>query len=76
MLSSLVHVFAEPNNFLGKEFEFAPRLGPFIALAFLGFVMSVLGHLFSSRTMVVAGIVTVFASVLLLPLVLFLSGRG
>jgi sulfite exporter TauE/SafE len=76
MLSSIVLVLAEPNNFLGEDFEFAPRLGPFLALAFFGFIIGVLGHLFSSKTMVIAGILMVFASVLLLPLALYLSGRG
>lgn len=76
MLAALVLVFAEPNNFLGKEFEFAPRLGPFLALAFFGFVMGVLGHLFNSKTMVVTGIVIVFLAIIALPIVLFLSGRG
>jgi hypothetical protein len=76
VLSALVLIFAEPNNFLGKDFEFAPRLAPFLALAVFGFVFAVLGHLFSSKLMVVAGIVMVFASVILLPLVLYLSGKG
>jgi len=64
------------HDFLGKEFKFEPALGPFIALGVVGFVTAVLGHLYNSKTVVIAGIVMVFAAVLLLPLVLYLSGRG
>ena len=64
------------DNFLGKEFHFEPRPGPFIALAFVGFVVAVIGHLTASKTIIVTGIAMVFAAVLFAPLALYLSGRG
>jgi sulfite exporter TauE/SafE len=67
-------VFAD--NFLGKDFQFQPRLGPFIALAVIGFVIGVVGHITQTKTMVVVGIAMVFAAVLFVPLALYLSGRG
>ena len=73
-MSDLIAVLAE--DFLGKEFHFEPRPGPFIALAFLGFVTSVVGHLTASKTIIVTGIAMVFAAVLFAPLALYLSGRG
>jgi drug/metabolite transporter (DMT)-like permease len=63
-------------NFLGKEFHFQPRAGPFIALAVVGFVTAVIGHLTASKTIILTGIGMVSAAVLLVPLALYLSGRG
>ncbi len=71
---AFVALFAE--NFLGKEFKFEPRPGPFIALAVIGFVTAVIGHLTASKTIIVTGIALVFAAVLFAPLALYLSGRG
>lgn len=71
-MATLAAVFAE--NFLGKEFEFQPRIGPFIALAVIGFVVAVVGHITQIKQLVVTGLVLVFAAVLLVPLVLYLSG--
>ncbi len=64
------------DDFLGKEFKFEPRPGPFIALGVIGFVIGVLGHLTGSKTIVVTGIALVFAAVLFVPLAVYLSGRG
>ena len=64
------------DNFLGKDFKFEPRPGPFIALAVIGFVVAVIGHLTTSKTIVITGITMVFAGVLFVPLALYLSGRG
>jgi uncharacterized membrane protein YjjB (DUF3815 family) len=64
------------HDFLGKDFKFEPALGPFIALGVVGFVAAVLGHIYNSKMVVIAGIVMVFAAVLVLPLLLYLSGRG
>jgi uncharacterized membrane protein YjjB (DUF3815 family) len=72
----LVLAAQHAHDFLGKEFNFEPAAGPFIALGVVGFVAAVLGHVYKSRTVVIAGIVMVFAAVLLLPLGLYLSGRG
>jgi hypothetical protein len=38
--------------------------------------MAVIGHLTASKTIIVTGIVLVFAGVLFVPLALYLSGRG
>jgi hypothetical protein len=73
-LSALAALLAA--NFLGKEFHFEPRPGPFIVLAFIGFVTAVIGHLTASKTIIVTGIALVFAGVLFAPLALYLSGRG
>ncbi len=55
----------------------ADAVGPdptfFLVLMLAGFVIGMLGHLFSSRVMVVVGVLAVFMATLLLPLVLFLS---
>jgi hypothetical protein len=64
------------DNFLGKEFKFEPRPGPFIALAVIGFVTAVIGHLTASKTIIVTGIALVFAGIIFAPLALYLSGRG
>jgi hypothetical protein len=73
-LLASIALFAE--NFLGKEFEFEPRPGPFIALAVIGFVTAVIGHLTASKTIIVTGIALVFAGIIFAPLALYLSGRG
>ena len=64
------------TKFLGKEIEFEPRPGPFIALAFVGFVVGVFGHLVQSKTIIVTGIALVFAGVLFAPLAAYLAQRG
>jgi len=64
------------EDFLGKEFKFEPRPGPFIALAVIGFVTAVIGHLTASKTIIVTGIALTFAGIIFVPLALYLSGRG
>ena len=64
------------HDFLGKDFKFEPGIGPFIALGVVGFVAAVLGHIYQSKTVVIAGIVMICAAVLILPLGLYLAGRG
>jgi hypothetical protein len=73
-LLALAAVFAD--NFLGKDFKFEPRPGAFIALTIFGFVVAVIGHLTTSKTVVVVGIALVFCGVLFVPLALYLAGRG
>jgi hypothetical protein len=73
-LLAFVTLIAE--NFLGKEFKFEPEPGPFIALAVIGFVTAVIGHLTASKTIIVTGIALVFAGIIFAPLALYLSGRG
>jgi tellurite resistance protein TehA-like permease len=62
------------RDVLGKEHLFSSWYTPLMALAVVGFVTGVLGHLFSSKTMVVAGLSMVFVALLLFPI--FLYARG
>ena len=71
MYTALAAVIAA--SFLGEEFEFEPRPGPFIALAFIGFVIGVIGHLTASKTIIVTGIALVFAGVFFAPLAAYLA---
>jgi uncharacterized membrane protein YjjB (DUF3815 family) len=64
------------HDFLGKDFKFEPGIGPFIALGVVGFVAAVLGHIYQSKTVIVAGLVMICAAVLILPVGLYLAGRG
>ena len=73
-MPTLIAVLA--TKFLGKEIEFEPSPGPFIALAFVGFVVGCLGHLMQSKTVIVTGIMLVFAGVLFAPLAAYLAQRG
>lgn len=47
--------------------------GPYIALVLVGFAVSILGHLGSSRWLVAAGIVLIFLGAFLFPLALNLT---
>lgn len=62
------------KDLLDKEHLFSNWHTPLIALAFVGFVTGVIGHLFQSRTVVTAGITMVFIALLLFPI--FLYARG
>ena len=48
---------------------------PLLALIGLGFVVGICGHILRSRTVIVTGIGLIFLGSLLLPLLLYLSGR-
>ena len=54
---------------------FSPSPLPFIVLMGLGFLVGVVGHVYRSRPLVATGIGLVFIATLLLPLVVYLSGR-
>jgi hypothetical protein len=47
--------------------------GPYIALVLLGFVTGILGHMTTSRWLVIAGIVLIFLGAFLFPLALNLT---
>jgi hypothetical protein len=66
-------VFEEPGNPQATPFE--PRIGPFIAVAVLGFLIAAFGHLIKSKTAVATGLTMAFLGILLLPLFLYLSGN-
>jgi hypothetical protein len=48
-------------------------VGPYIALVLIGFAVSILGHLSSSRWLVAVGIVLIFLGAFLFPLALNLT---
>lgn len=52
-----------------------PDLAVFIAIMLLGFVVGTAGHVIKSRTMIIVGIVVIFASTVVLPLLIFRGGR-
>lgn len=47
--------------------------GPYIALVLIGFAVGILGHLSTSRWLIVAGIVLIFLGAFLFPLALNLT---
>ena len=56
-----------------RNFEFSPDPEPYIALFGIGFMIGVLGHIASSKTLVAAGILLVFLATVLLPVAMYLS---
>jgi hypothetical protein len=54
-------------------FAFSPSPLPFIGLMALGFLVGVIGHVYSSRPLVLSGIGMIFFATLLLPLALYAS---
>ena len=52
-----------------------PDLAVFIAIMLLGFVVGTAGHVIRSRTLIIVGIVVIFASTVVLPLLIFRGGR-
>ncbi len=50
---------------------FSPSPVPFVVLMALGFVVGVVGHVYSSRPLVATGIGLIFIATLLLPLAIY-----
>ena len=75
MLAALVSVMAQflPDDGPGQSGDF--RVSPtfFVVLLGLGFLIGTLGHIIKSRTLVIAGILLIFASTVFLPLAYSLS---
>lgn len=67
----LAHVLA---SVLDKEHLFDNWRAPLIALTVGGFILAVLGHLFQSKTAIVAGVLLVFVAVLIFPIFLYVRG--
>ena len=59
---------------LPRNFDFSPDPGPYIALFGLGFVVAVIGHIASSKTLIAAGLLMILLSTVLLPLGIYLGG--
>ena len=58
---------------LPRNFEFSPEPGPYIALFGLGFLVAVVGHIASSKTVIALGLMMIFLSTVLLPLAIFIT---
>ncbi len=75
MLAALVSVMAQflPDDGPGQSGDF--RVSPtfFIVLLGLGFLIGTLGHIIKSRTLVIAGILLIFAATIFLPLAYSIS---
>jgi hypothetical protein len=67
----LSHLIA---SVLDKEHLFSDWRTPLIALAVGGFILGVIGHLVSSKTAIVTGILFVFMAVLIFPVLLYVRG--
>jgi hypothetical protein len=52
-----------------------PDLAVFIMIMLAGFIVGTAGHVIRSRTLVIIGIVAIFASTVVLPLLIFRGGR-
>jgi len=63
------------RDLVDKEHLFSGWHTPLIALAFVGFVAAVAGHLFQSKTAIVTGISMIFIAVLLFPIFLYARGH-
>jgi hypothetical protein len=70
-VTMLVLILASVSD---KERLFSDWRWPLIALAVGGFILGVVGHLFSSRTAIITGIALVFMAVLIFPIALYVRG--
>jgi hypothetical protein len=70
VLAALVSVMAQflPDDGPGQSGDF--RVSPtfFLVLLGLGFLIGTLGHIIKSRTLVIAGILLIFAATVFVPL--------
>jgi hypothetical protein len=75
VLAALVSVMAQflPDDGPGQSGDF--RVSPtfFLVLLGLGFLIGTLGHIIKSRTLVIAGILLIFAATIFVPLAYTLS---
>jgi hypothetical protein len=75
VLAALVSVMAQflPDDGPGQSGDF--RVSPtfFLVLLGLGFLIGTLGHIIKSRTLVIAGILLIFAATIFLPLAYSIS---
>ena len=75
MFAALVSVMAQflPDDGPGQSGDF--RVSPtfFIVLLGLGFLIGTLGHIIKSRTLIIAGILLIFAATIFVPLAYTLS---
>jgi hypothetical protein len=69
----LAHLLADILP-LPRNFEFSPDPGPYIALFGLGFIVAVIGHIASSKTLIAAGLLMILLSTVLVPVAVYLGG--
>ena len=62
------------RDVVNKEHFFSSWHGPLLALAFVGFVIAVFGHMSQTKTLIVSGILMIFVAVLLFPIFLYVRG--
>jgi hypothetical protein len=72
-LVPLMAQFLSPDDGPGQSGDF--RVSPtfFLVLLGLGFLIGTLGHIIKSRTLVIAGILLIFAATIFVPLAYTLS---
>jgi hypothetical protein len=66
--------FSNRDHTLSLERLFSDYRAPLIGLAIAGFVIAVIGHLVQSKTVIVTGILLVFAMLVAFPVVLYIRG--
>jgi len=66
--------FSNRDHALSLERLFSDYRGPLITMAVGGFILGVIGHLVQSKTVVVTGIVLVFAALVAFPIILYVRG--
>ncbi len=71
---ALLAQFSNRDHALSLEHLFSDYRGPLVALAIGGFILAVIGHLMQSKTVIVTGILLVFAALVAFPVVLYVRG--
>ena len=59
---------------IDRNFEFSPDPGPYIAVFVIGFMVAVVGHIATSKTLIAAGLLMIFMATVLLPVAIYLGG--
>ena len=56
-----------------RNFEFSPDPGPYIAIFGIGFMVAILGHISQSKFLIATGLLMIFSSIVVIPLVVYLG---
>ena len=57
-----------------RNFEFSPDPGPYIAVFGIGFMVAILGHISQSKFLIATGLLLIFSSIVVVPLLIYLGG--
>lgn len=57
-----------------RNFDFSPDPAPYLIVFGAGFVIAVLGHIASSKTLIAAGLLMIMLATVLLPIGIYLAG--